>query len=88
MPDSMITILYFARLREALGTASEKIALPAGVSDLAALRVLLRQRGGAWAEEMAEGKQLRAAVNQDIAQGGTPVGDGDEVAFFPPVTGG
>jgi molybdopterin synthase sulfur carrier subunit len=84
----MITILYFARLREALGKTSEQIALPAGVSDLGALRVLLRQRGGAWAEEMADGKQVRAAVNQDIAQGDTLINDGDEVAFFPPVTGG
>jgi len=84
----MITILYFARLREALGKTSEQIALPASVSDLGALRMLLRQRGGAWAEEMADGRQVRAAVNQDIAQGDTRINDGDEVAFFPPVTGG
>ncbi len=84
----MITVVYFARLREALGRGSEQIALPAGVSSLGALRVLLRQRGGAWAEEMADGKQVRAAVNQDLAQGDTLINDGDEVAFFPPVTGG
>ena len=84
----MITILYFARLRESLGKASEQMALPAGVGDLEALRVLLRQRGGAWTEEMADGRPVRAAVNQDIARGDTPVRDGDEIAFFPPVTGG
>ncbi|MBI4192626.1 MAG: molybdopterin converting factor subunit 1 [Betaproteobacteria bacterium] len=84
----MITVLYFARLREALGKASEQIALPAGVTDLGALRALLRSRGGAWAEEMADGKAVRAAVNQDIAHGDTRINDGDEVAFFPPVTGG
>ena len=84
----MITILYFARLREALGKASEQVVLPAGVSDLESLRALLRQRGGAWAEEMADGKPVRAAVNQDVAHGDTRVADGDEVAFFPPVTGG
>lgn len=84
----MITILYFARLREAFGKASEQIALPSGVSDLASLRALLRQRDGAWAEEMADGKPVRAAVNQDIAYGDTRIRDGDEVAFFPPVTGG
>ncbi len=84
----MVTILYFARLREALGRASEQIALPAGVCDLEALRALLRQRGGAWAVEMADGKPVRAAVNQDLARGDTRIGDGDEIAFFPPVTGG
>ena len=84
----MITILYFARLRESFGKASEQMALPAGVSDLESLRALLRGRGGAWAEEMADGKPVRAAVNQDVARGNTPVSDGDEVAFFPPVTGG
>ena len=84
----MITVLYFARLRESLGKASEQIALPPGVGDLESLRVVLRQRGGAWAEAMADGRQVRAAVNQDMAHGDTPVRDGDEIAFFPPVTGG
>lgn len=84
----MVTILYFARLRESFGKTSEQVALPAGVSDLESLRALLRQRGGVWAEEMADGRQLRAAVNQDIARGDTRISDGDEVAFFPPVTGG
>ena len=84
----MITVIYFARLREALGKASEQIALPAGVSDLESLRELLRKRGGAWAEELADNRPVRAAVNQDMARGNTAVGDGDEIAFFPPVTGG
>lgn len=84
----MITVIYFARLREALGKASEQIALPAGVSDLESLRELLRKRGGAWAEELADNRPVRAAVNQDMARGNTAVSDGDEIAFFPPVTGG
>ena len=84
----MIRILYFARLREALGKSSEEIELPRGAGDLDAVRALLRQRGGAWAAEMAEGRQLRAAVNQDLAQGDIAIKDGDEIAFFPPVTGG
>jgi molybdopterin synthase sulfur carrier subunit len=84
----MITVLYLARLREALGKASEQIALPADVRDLEALRAMLRGRGGAWAEEMADNKPVRAAVNQEMAHGDTPIGDDDEIAFFPPVTGG
>ena len=84
----MITLLYFARLREALGTGREDLALPSGISTLGALRTHLAQRGEAWAKEMAAGRNLRAAVNQDIATADTPVKDGDEIAFFPPVTGG
>ena len=88
MSDSMVTILYFARLREAFGKASEQIVLPVGVKDLDSLRALLRGRGGAWADELADDKPVRAAVNQDMARGDTRVEDGDEIAFFPPVTGG
>jgi molybdopterin synthase sulfur carrier subunit len=84
----MVTILYFARLKEALGTASEELALPADVSDLTALKAVLTSRGGAWAHELADARPVRAAVNQDMAAGDTPVKDGDEIAFFPPVTGG
>lgn len=84
----MITLLYFARLREALGSGREQLALPASVNTLGALRAHLAQRGGAWAKEMAAGRNLRAAVNQTVATADTPVTDGDEVAFFPPVTGG
>ncbi len=84
----MITILYFARLREALGTASESIALPDGVRDLGGLRALLTSRGGAWSAELAVHRAVRAAVNQDMAHEKTPLSDGDEIAFFPPVTGG
>lgn len=84
----MVTVLYFARLREALGTGREELALPEAVIDLASLREALLSRGGAWAIELAESKPIRAAVNQEMASGDTLVKDGDEVAFFPPVTGG
>jgi len=84
----MITVLYFARLREALGRNSETIALPAAVRDVEGLRALLVARGGDWEQEFAPSRPVRAAVNQAIAQGDTQVADGDEVAFFPPVTGG
>lgn len=84
----MITVLYFARLKESLGAASEQIALPQSVSDLNGLRGLLAARGGAWSEELAVNRRVRAAVNQSMADGDTVISDGDEIAFFPPVTGG
>ncbi|HJQ63632.1 MAG TPA: molybdopterin converting factor subunit 1 [Burkholderiales bacterium] len=84
----MIKVLYFARLREALGTGSEEIALPQSVSTLDGLQRLLLARGGAWSEELAATRRVRAAVNQTMADGDTAIADGDEVAFFPPVTGG
>jgi sulfur-carrier protein len=83
-----VTVLYFARLREALGRSSEQVNLPAGRQTVAALRAHLRSRGGAWETELAAEKPVRAAVNQDMAQSDTALADADEVAFFPPVTGG
>ena len=86
--NHMITVLYFARLRETLGRSSETIALPAAVRDLEGLRALLVARGGEWEQELAPSRPVRAAVNQAMARGDTQVADGDEIAFFPPVTGG
>ena len=62
--------------------------MPSDVRDIGGLRAALCARGGAWAEALAETKRVRAAVNQDMADAGTAVRDGDEIAFFPPVTGG
>jgi molybdopterin synthase sulfur carrier subunit len=84
----MITVLYFARLRESLGQSSEQIVLPATVRDLEGLRSLLVARGGPWKDELAQDRRVRAAVNQAVAHGDSPIADGDEIAFFPPVTGG
>jgi molybdopterin synthase sulfur carrier subunit len=84
----MVKLRFFARLREDLGTAGEDLELPAGVATVAALRSHLAGRGGVWAEALATGKALRVAVNHELAEPATPIGPGDEVAFFPPVTGG
>ncbi|MDP2962639.1 MAG: molybdopterin converting factor subunit 1 [Sulfurimicrobium sp.] len=84
----MITLLYFARLREALGVSSEQIDLPEDVLDVAGLTAWLRKRGGAWERELAAGRAFRVAVNQDMADGATLISDSDEIAIFPPVTGG
>jgi molybdopterin synthase sulfur carrier subunit len=83
-----VKVLYFAALREQLGTAAEEIDLPAGVGTVAALRAHLRARGGAWELALADGKLIRMAVNQDMAPPSAAIRAGDEVAFFPPVTGG
>jgi len=83
-----VKVLYFASLREQLGTPAEEIELPAGVATVAALRSHLRGRGGAWERALADGKLVRAALNQDMAPPTAALKAGDEVAFFPPVTGG
>jgi molybdopterin synthase sulfur carrier subunit len=83
-----VKVLFFAALREQLGNSSEDIELPSGVATVAALRSHLVSRGGAWQSALAEGKLVRMAVNQDMAKPSTAIKAGDEVAFFPPVTGG
>jgi len=83
-----IRVLYFAGLREALGNAGETLEPPASVTTAGELRAWLRERGGAWSEQLAEGRAVRVSVAQAMADGATPLSDGAEVAFFPPVTGG
>jgi sulfur-carrier protein len=84
----MIKILYFARIKEALGLAQESLTLPAGIGDVHGLTGWLRQRGGNWESELAPGKALRVAVNQTMVNLESKISDGDEIAYFPPVTGG
>ncbi|MGD8617095.1 MAG: molybdopterin converting factor subunit 1 [Gammaproteobacteria bacterium] len=84
----MIKVLYFAALREQLGTASEQLELDPQLTDLSALTARLQQRGGAWEEALGGGQSLLVAVNSELASPQTPLSDGDEVAYFPPVTGG
>ena len=81
-----ITIKYFASIREALGQGAETVHTTAAT--IAALRAELMARGGAYAEVLAAHKAVRVAVNQTMAEESTPLTDGAEVAFFPPVTGG
>jgi molybdopterin synthase sulfur carrier subunit len=83
-----VTLLYFASLREAVGIERETIELPADVDTTAGVRAWLRSRGDAWARVLAEGRNVRAAVDQRMAFPDTKIADGAEVAFFPPVTGG
>jgi len=82
-----IKLLYFASLRESLGRADESLDLPEGVATIGALRAHLSARGDTWAR-LAPGHNVRAAVNQAMAADDAAIASGDEVAFFPPVTGG
>lgn len=82
-----VNILYFAALRDTLGRANESIALPPGVSTVGELQAFLADRGDAWSA-LASQRNVRAAVNHRMVSAGDSVTPGDEVAFFPPVTGG
>jgi molybdopterin synthase sulfur carrier subunit len=87
--DSVIEVVYLARLREAFGRAGERVTLAthddATVADVVGQ---LRARGGVWAAELAAGRAFRIAVNHTMASADTSVRAGDELALFPPVTGG
>ena len=84
----MIEILYFARLRESLGLAREQLDHSQQIDSVADLLEHLRIRGEPWSTTLGEGESVLAAVNQEIARLDTKIKDGDEVALFPPVTGG
>lgn len=83
----MVKILYFGRFREKVGIDGEELVVPAGLTarDLLAL---LAGRGGAWQELFGSGEGVLVAVNQVMAGHDSVVADGDELAVFPPVTGG
>ena len=83
-----VRILYFAWLRQEVGASSEEASPPPGVATVADLMAWLRARGGGYAEAFAEDAVLRAAVNKKVVDPGHPLASGDEVAFFPPFTGG
>lgn len=82
----MIQLLYFARLREQLGCATEALELEPGEC-LRSLRQRLRARGEPWQSALAA-PNLLVAVNQQLTTDDLLLHDGDEVGFFPPVTGG
>ncbi|PKO62843.1 MAG: molybdopterin synthase sulfur carrier subunit [Betaproteobacteria bacterium HGW-Betaproteobacteria-18] len=81
-----VTVKYFASIREAIGAGSEQ--RDSSAATLGALRDELIALGGAYADCLARGKAVRLALNQDMCDESTALGEGAEVAFFPPVTGG
>jgi molybdopterin synthase sulfur carrier subunit len=81
-------ILYFAFLRQRTGLGEETVEAPADVHDVASLVEWLKTRGPGYAEALRDTSAVRVAVNQEFADLHTPVAANDEIAFFPPVTGG
>lgn len=83
-----LTVLYFAKLREAMGRAQESVAAPPQVQTLGQLRAWLIGRGDPWAQAFGAVQPVRIALDQAVGSDDTPLREGGEVAFFPPVTGG
>ncbi|WP_347554478.1 molybdopterin converting factor subunit 1 [Robbsia sp. KACC 23696] len=83
-----IALRYFASLREAVGTAEERVVVPESVNTVGDVRAWLCTRGGAWADALAGTRSLRMACNHEMTGAETRISPGCEVAFFPPVTGG
>lgn len=86
MTTKTITVRYFASIREAMGAGSETLHTEAAT--VGALREELMRRSAAAAQALAAGKAVRMALNQNLCAGDAAIAQGDEVAFFPPVTGG
>ncbi len=84
----MIKVLFFARLREQLDTEMLEFEAGPELPDIAAIIKLLKQRGDNWIEVLGDEQMVLVALNQEMTDASAAVNDGDEVAFFPPVTGG
>jgi molybdopterin synthase sulfur carrier subunit len=83
-----VNVLYFAWVRQKIGHSEETIAHSPELRTVGDLAAMLAARGGGYAEAFADPKRLRAAVNQIHAGFDAAIAAGDEIAFFPPVTGG
>jgi len=83
-----VQLVYLARLRETFGRGGEALTLPSADCSVAALLDVLREREGSFGLELAAGRAVRVAVNHALVGTDAMLRDGDEVALFPPVTGG
>jgi molybdopterin synthase sulfur carrier subunit len=83
-----VRVLYFASLRDRLGRSADELDLPADIVTIDQVRAYLVSRGDPWQTAFSETRRVRAAVNRAMADGSTRIGEGAEIAFFPPVTGG
>lgn len=88
MSDTTVNVLYFAWMREHTGTASEQISLPDNVRNVGALVPLLSERSDGHALALKNMKAVRVAVNRTYGGLDSAIAPNDEIAFFPPVTGG
>ncbi|HQN65207.1 MAG TPA: molybdopterin converting factor subunit 1 [Methylophilus sp.] len=83
-----IKVLYFARIKESVNYSSEELSLPTGVTTVRLLKQYLSTRGDVWAKIFTGKQVVRAAINHELVDDQAQIKAGDEVAFFPPVTGG
>ncbi len=81
-------LLYFAWLKTKTGVTEEEVSPPAEVATVGALLTWLEGRGPEFADALSDRDAIRVAVNQEFAKNSDPIGPDDEVALFPPVTGG
>lgn len=84
----MIEILFFASLREQLETSKEQLALGSNIQTIADVKQLLASRGESWLYVFSDGSPVLCSINHQMAHDLSSIKAGDEVAFFPPVTGG
>jgi molybdopterin synthase sulfur carrier subunit len=83
-----IKVLFFAKLRELFGTNQVDVTFTESDNKVSDVLAALRQKGEVWAEALNENKSFRIAVNQEMVTEDVMINEGDEMALFPPVTGG
>ena len=88
MSDAIINVFYFAWIRDHTGAACEQIILPDGAETVGDLMSVLTARSPGHALALKNMTAVRVAVNRKYGDLKTSVTAGDEIAFFPPVTGG
>ena len=88
MTSEPIKLLYFAWVRDRIGLAEESVELPQAVTDVAGLVSWLRTRGPRYEQALKNDRVVRIAINQRFAKPEDAISPGDEIAVFPPVTGG
>lgn len=83
-----IKVFYFARLKEKLNYSTEDLVIPDEPLTVLKLKAFLAKRGDVWGQMLMGKIKIRAAINHELVADSAAIADGDEVAFFPPVTGG
>ena len=84
----MITVFYFASIREHMGRGEDQLEASEGLTTVAALIRYLSETDSSFSELSQSPNQPIISVNHIFAEASSPIFDGDEVGFFPPMTGG